>query len=118
MKLTKHFTYEEMCKTKYGIPNPLTNEAKINLVYLCRKLETVRSKVGYPLIITSGYRCPEVNKKADGKTNSLHLVGRACDIAIKHLSKNDADYLYETLEDTQPTELLRYDSKGIIHYAI
>lgn len=117
-KLTPHFSYEEMCKTSTGVSNPLTTEAKINLLYLCRKLETVRSIVGYPLIITSAYRCAKVNKLVGGVSNSLHLTGRACDIAINHLSKSDADFLYETLEDTYPTELLRYDSRGYIHYAI
>lgn len=117
-KLTPHFTYEEMCRTSAGVSNPLSNEAKINLVYLCRKLEKVRTIVGYPLIITSAYRCAKVNKLVGGVSNSLHISGRACDIAINHLSKIDADFLYETLEDTFPTELLRYDSRGYIHYAI
>lgn len=117
-KLTPHFSYEEMCKTSTGVSNPLTTEAKINLVYLCRKLEKVRTIVGYPLIITSAYRCAKVNKLVGGVSNSLHLTGRACDIAINHLSKSDVDFLYETLEDTFPTELLRYDSRGYIHYAI
>lgn len=116
-KLTKHFTYDEMTKTKHG-ENLLTLEAKINLVCLCRKLEAVRAIVGHPISISSGYRCPKVNKLVDGKTNSLHLVGRACDIDISTLSKSDADFLFKTLEDTSPTELIRYDSICIIHYAI
>lgn len=116
-KLTEHFTYDEMTSTDYG-ENKLTTEAKINLVYLCRKLEAVRAIVGYPLIISSGYRSDKINSLVGGESNSLHRAGRACDIVISHLSKSDVDFLFETLEDTSPTELLRYDSRGYIHYAI
>ena len=116
-KLTEHFTYDEMTATDYR-ENKLTTEAKINLVYLCRKLEAVRAIVGYPLIISSGYRSDKINSLVGGASNSLHRSGRACDIVTSHLSKSDVDFLFETLEDTSPTELLRYDSLGYIHYAI
>lgn len=116
MKLTPHFTYDEMCKTDTGLPNPLSHEAKINLLYLCRKLEAVRFRVGYPLVITSGYRCPKVNNAVGGVENSLHLVGRACDILIP--SSQDLDFLVECLDDTLPTELIVYSNRGYIHYAI
>lgn len=118
MKLTKHFTYEEMSHTDTGISNPLTEESIINLVYLCRKLEKVRKSFGKPIRINSGYRSPSVNKAVGGVTNSLHLTGRACDIAIHHLSTSDVDTLYTLLEDTCPTELQCNIVRGYIHYAI
>lgn len=118
MKITKHFSFEEMTRTDTGIANPITTEATVNLVYLCRKLELVRAKFKQPIRINSAYRCPEVNSAVGGVTNSLHLVGRACDINISNLSINDVDTLYYLLEDTSPTELETNLSRGYIHYAI
>ena len=45
-------------------------------------LETVREFAGVPLVITSGYRCPEHNAAAGGKPDSAHLTGEAADIFI------------------------------------
>lgn len=118
MKITKHFTFEEMTRTDTGLLNPITDEAKINLVYLCRKLEYVRSKLKLPIRINSAYRCPEVNKAVGGASNSLHTVGRACDINISSLNDTERDYIYELLEETIPTELIFYNSRNFIHYAI
>lgn len=118
MKLTKHFTYSEMTRTDTGLSNPLTDEAKIHLVYLCRKLESVRQKFKLPIRINSAYRCPEVNKAVGGVTNSLHLVGRACDINISSLNDSQRDTLYQLLDDTLPAELIIYPSRNYIHYAI
>ena len=33
-----------------------------------------------PIIINSGYRSPQLNKKVGGASNSNHLTGCACDI--------------------------------------
>lgn len=118
MTLTKHFTYDEMTKTDTGLPNPLTDEAKINLVYLCRKLEKVRLNFNQPIRINSAYRCPEVNKAVGGVSNSLHLRGRACDIDISSFNDSDRDLFMFLLESTSPTELIMYKSRNFIHYAI
>jgi uncharacterized protein YcbK (DUF882 family) len=42
-------------------------------------LQPVRDKFG-PIRITSGYRCPEVNKLAGGSKTSNHVLGFAADI--------------------------------------
>lgn len=107
-----------MSRTDTGIPNELTDEARINLVYLARKLEQVRKSFGQPIRINSAFRCPDVNSAVGGVTNSLHLCGRACDIAIHHLSTEDVNTLYSLLEDTAPTELQCNIVRGYIHYAI
>jgi len=41
------------------------------------------------VLITSGYRCPELNKKVGGVANSQHIVGEAADIAISDESISD-----------------------------
>lgn len=45
------------------------------------RLNELRELLGYPLIVTSGYRCYEYNKK-NGYTQT-HSSGQAVDIAIR-----------------------------------
>ena len=84
MKLSEHFTLGELTKTSYktedeNIPSRVAIE---NLKNLCENwLEALRQAQG-PLIINSGYRSPEVNKKAWGSATSNHLTGCAVDIRV------------------------------------
>lgn len=50
---------------------------------LLDKLCELRKRLGFPLVITSGYRCKKHNKEVGGKRNSEHLFGKAVDVAIK-----------------------------------
>lgn len=57
---------------------------------LVRILDEIREKAGVPMIITSGYRTPEHNKKVGGKPNSAHIRGLAVDIACTDNKKRSA----------------------------
>lgn len=45
-------------------------------------VDAIREKVGYPIIITSGYRCPAHNAAVGGAKNSVHMNGYAADLHI------------------------------------
>ena len=89
VRLTPHFTLGEMTKTSHktadgNIPSRVAIE---NLKRLCGWLEMLREEWNKrygegndPIIINSGYRSWEVNKKAGGSATSNHLVGCAADI--------------------------------------
>ena len=107
VKLSPHFTLGELCKTSVNsldgnIPDPEDIE---NLKRLCPWLEELRKryneryvlveggrwrvegdiskggeKAEEPIIITSGYRSPEVNRCVGGAYSSNHLTGCAVDI--------------------------------------
>ncbi len=87
MKLSEHFTLGEMTRTKTRIEN-VPNEGQVeNLKWLCRWLEMLRSEWNKrygdgddPIIITSGFRCKEVNEAVGGSPQSNHLAGCAADI--------------------------------------
>lgn len=85
MKTHKYFTFLEMIKSstadKNNIDNNPTNPEIIdNINYTIERLDEIREKYGKPIIITSGYRCQELNKKVGGKSNSFHLKGLAADL--------------------------------------
>ena len=82
-KLSPHFTLGELTtsshKEVYNIP---THEAIANLRNLCPWLEALRERYGEPVIINSGYRSPQLNRKVGGVATSNHLTGCAVDIRV------------------------------------
>ena len=87
MKITQHFTLEELCasataKAK-GIKNVPGNQELINLTALCvAVLEPLRQWFGREVKIGSGYRCPVLNAAVGGVSNSQHMKGQAADLCI------------------------------------
>ena len=83
-KLSEHFTLGEFAKSNshpevYNIPS---HEAIANMKRLCQWLEVLRKRYNAPIIINSGYRSPQLNKKIGGVANSNHLTGCAVDIRV------------------------------------
>lgn len=83
--ITENFSLEELEKsataTRRGIKNEIPRKLIINAVRLCDKaLQPIRDAFCAPIIVTSGYRCPELNKTVGGVTNSQHLEATAADI--------------------------------------
>jgi len=88
-KLSEHFKLGEMTKSSshpevYNIP---THEAIANLKRVCGWLEVLRKRNGKPIIINSGYRSPQLNKKIGGVPTSNHLTGCAADIRVADMEQ-------------------------------
>lgn len=89
IQLSKHFRLSEFIRsstaTKYGIDNTPPLEAIANLQFLCQELlEPLREWMNEPIVISSGYRCPQLNSHPEvrGASKSQHLTGEAADIRI------------------------------------
>ena len=85
--VTPHFKIEELyasaTATAKGIDNKPRIQQLICLVYLAAYvLEPLRSAMNEPIIISSGYRCEQLNRAVGGVSNSQHLKGQAADISI------------------------------------
>jgi len=61
-----------------------------NLTKLARELQKVRTKIGKPFVITSGYRTPAHNKAVGGAKNSWHMKGLAADFQVKGMTADEA----------------------------
>lgn len=83
----KYFTIEELSAStearRMGIDNTPTPETRANLATLVEAvLDPLREKYGRPIHVSSGYRCPRLNKAVGGSTTSQHVKGEAADIYV------------------------------------
>ena len=121
MKLTKNFSFEEMCSSNAAARNGLKNRpktqeeeatVKANLKALCTEvLQPLRDCLGKPVVISSGYRSEEVNRMVGGVKGSQHLKGEAADIHIEnteHLLK----IMHFIMEETDFDQLIWEKNKA------
>jgi zinc D-Ala-D-Ala carboxypeptidase len=84
MQLTPNFSFEELTASETaardGIDNTPPDALMDNLLALANGLEKVRALLGNPIHVNSGYRCPALNAKVGGASNSRHMTGLAADI--------------------------------------
>ena len=102
MRLSKHFTLDEFIKsataTRLGIDNT-PDEKVLNCIQALvdNVLEPLRVHYGRPIIITSGYRCPKLNKAVGGSSTSQHAVGQAVDIRSVSDSREDNKEIFDMI---------------------
>jgi len=134
-KLSEHFTLGELTKSGshpevYNIPS---HEAIANMKRVCEWLEVLRERAspdpskgrGVPIIINSGYRSPQLNKRIGGVPTSNHLTGCAVDIRVsgmEQLIRYAAillDYAKESKQEFDEL-LIERNSHGAIwlHFAV
>lgn len=82
-KLSYYFSYEELTTSQTAVRKGINNvpgpEALANLTALAKKLDEVRRNLGRPVLISSGFRCLELNRSIGSKDNSHHVLGYAAD---------------------------------------
>jgi uncharacterized protein YcbK (DUF882 family) len=101
--LSEHFVLGEFTRSKYPeVYNIPSHEAIANLANLCTWLEVLREKASQPIIINSGYRSPQLNRKIGGVKNSNHLTGCAVDIRVTGMeqAKQYAEILREYADES------------------
>ena len=108
----KYFTIKELtASTKaksMGIDNTPTPEVVGNLTALVEAvLDPLREKYGYPITVSSGYRCPRLNKAVGGEATSQHMTGEAADIYVAEAK--DKAMLFALIYYTLPFDQLIWE---------
>ena len=107
MKLSENFSLNEFTKsqtaTRHNIDNTPSMTEILNLTSLCeRVLQPVRNNFQKPMIISSGFRCKELNTKIGGSATSQHVIGQAADIEVLGISNLElSDWIHNNLNYDQ-----------------
>ena len=116
MNLTQNFTLNELVYSVTAEANKIDNRPNVkvvaNLKALCENvLQPLRNSLGCPVIVSSGFRCAELNKKVGGRPNSQHLLGEAADFVVPQRNLKDVfNYIKAHLPYDQL--LFEYNSAG------
>ena len=89
----KHFTIKELTRSataqQLGIDNTPPASAVTALEALVdHVLDPLREAWGGPIMVNSGYRCPELNSIVGGTPTSQHQRGEAADITVGSPDEN------------------------------
>ncbi len=152
LRLSPHFTLGELMKTSTGMMNIPSRVSIENMKRVCGWLEALRARYNLryvspssdhpahpgtppnlggekdteePIVITSGYRSPEVNRKVGGAPTSNHLTGCAVDIRVYGIEQAMRyavilmDYADETRQDYDEL-LIEQNRSGHywVHFAV
>lgn len=128
--MTKNFTLAEFTRSaaalRFHINNQPSDEAVANIRHLCEAvLQPFRDHLNAPVVITSGYRSPALNRKVGGVAHSQHLTGEAADIRLPRipgtdrvdlrLSRTWMEYIANTLPFDQLILERRSDGAAWLH---
>lgn len=107
MILSPNFTLSEMTKSQTAIRRGIINEPDEQDIAALERLamsvlQPVRDHFGTPVIVTSGYRCPDLNMAIGSKGSSQHIKGEAADFeVIGHGNFEVATWIRDTLDFDQ-----------------
>lgn len=120
-KLSENFTLEEFTRSdkakELGITNePGDKELAALRVLVSRTIQPLRDKLGVPIHVNSGYRCPELNKAVGGVPTSQHQKGEAADLSID----GKANDILEALENNNIPfdQAILYRRQNFLHVSL
>ena len=91
MKLTEHFSLEELTHTDHREYDNTPNDAELeNLKRLAEFLEQVKTVLGgKPIMVNSAFRSKQVNDAVGSKDTSQHRIGCAADIRVPAMTPDE-----------------------------
>ena len=107
----KHFSVSELTSSatalREGIDNrPPTSAYHLLHVLVEQLLDPIREAWGAPIVVSSGYRCKELNALVGGAKNSHHLLGCAADLIAG--SKAEHRKLFKLIQQMQQAGKIRF----------
>ena len=109
-KISDHISYTEATKSRVAIENDIDNtpneEQICKMIFVAENVfEPVRDNFGVPIMVTSFYRSPKLNKLLKGSKTSSHMKAEAIDMdadAFGLITNKDIfDYINSCLDFDQ-----------------
>ncbi|MHB9131171.1 MAG: YcbK family protein [Armatimonadota bacterium] len=78
-------------------------------------LQALRERIGKPIHINSGYRCPKHNAAVGGVPKSQHPLGKAADIHVKGMAMADLYRQAEAIPQFAGGGIGLYPDRNFVH---
>ena len=120
--MKSYFTVSELCHSDVARKNGIINTPGIKELHNLERItiphmNIIREFLDCPIVVNSGFRCQELNKKVGGVYSSKHLEGLALDGTPIGISVIEA---WEKLKNSKYASLLDqcilYRKKNFIHF--
>ena len=120
--MKNYFTVSELCRSEVATKNGIINTPGIKELHNLERItiphmNIIRKFLDCPIVVNSGFRCQELNRKVGGVYNSKHLEGLAVDGIPKGLNLREC---WNKLRDSKYASLLDqcilYEKRGFIHF--
>jgi len=122
MKLTEHFSTEEFERSstaiRMGLSNEIPPELMSNAKLMAATLETIRTRFGRPVRVTSCYRSPEVNQAVGGSPTSSHRFALAADFTVDDFSNNRVCEILQTMLTNFDQIIYEFGETGWVHLGL
>ncbi len=109
----------ESSPTDIRVDDSYPEEVKVNLRILQSQLDILSVYIKKPIIITSGYRNAERNRKEGGEKGSKHIIGQAADFKVIGVTPSE---LYNIIEKLIKSKIMLQGGLGLystwVHYDI
>ena len=116
LKLTENISFNELTATSQGEALQEENRREAlpylqNLTKLAKELQRVRNFFGAPIRITSGFRCPALNKAVGGAETSQHTKGEAADFTLDGFADpNGLNFVFQWCRNNVDFEELVFEN--------
>ena len=107
----KHFSISELTSSATALREGIDNrpsKCAYHLLHVLvdQLLDPIREAWGEPIVVSSGYRCKQLNALVGGTKHSHHLLGCAADIIAG--SKQDNYQLFRLIQQMQQEGRIRF----------
>ena len=109
--IMKHFSISELTASATALREGIDNrpsKCAYHLLHVLvdQLLDPIREAWGEPIVVSSGYRCKELNTLIGGVKNSHHMLGCAADL----IAGNKADHrrLFKLIQQMQQQGQIRF----------
>lgn len=117
--MTNNFKKEEFLKSQKALENNIDNslplELERNLYHSALKMQSIRDFVLRSIVVTSGYRCEQLNKIVNGAENSDHRKALGVDFYVNGYTIEDHQTLAKILQKREDVRYVKVYTDNRIH---